>query len=315
MRPFRLLLPLLAWLPLHDATRETVQPTASTYTLNAAGYRWTVNWWAPPSSEGPRPLLLVLHGAGGDGLAYLKHDRWLAKAVAERFVVVAPDGLPSRMDRRANFLLNPRLWNSGQLPQGSARTRVDDVAFFNALLDDILRRTPVDTNRIFVVGHSNGAGMTFRLGVELANRVTAIAPVMGQNYRPGAVTTRGVPTLYIVGDADLLNPIEGGESRLPWGKRSTPPIQRGVEAWATTLGCERDPRVLRADDTVRVRRFDHCAQGATFEVWVLHGQGHGWPGGAGEGLSERVIGPRRNLVNATDVVWAFFAAQRSRRAL
>jgi polyhydroxybutyrate depolymerase len=147
--------------------------------------------------------------------------------------VVAPDGLPSRTDRRTNFLLNPRLWNSGQLPEGSPRARVDDVAFFRTLLDDIIRRTPVDTTRIFVTGHSNGAGMTFRLGAELSDRVAAIAPVMGQNYRRGTVPTRALPTLYLVGDADPLNALAGGESRLPWGKRTViPPFLGGVVSGA-----------------------------------------------------------------------------------
>jgi polyhydroxybutyrate depolymerase len=277
------------------------------FTMEAVGARWSVNWWAPDGAT-PRPLVLVLHGAGGEGRAYLEKNGWWAKARAEGFVVVAPDGQPARAGARAHFLTNPRLWNSGQLVPGSPRTQLDDVAFVRALLDELARRTPVDPARIFVTGHSNGAAMAFRLGVELSDRIAAIAPVMGQDYVVGAVPARARPTLYLLGDRDKLNPLDGGPSRLPWGTRTTPPLARSIAAWATSLGCPDLPARVRDDDTVLVRRWSGCRDGATYDVWLLKGQGHGWPGGRESGLPDWALGPSRNAVNATDEAWRFFAA-------
>ena len=40
--------------------------------------------------------------------------------------------------------------------------------------------------------------------------------------------------------------------------------------------------------------------------WKLAGGGHGWPGAAPI-LSERFMGPRTDVISATDEIWAFLA--------
>jgi poly(3-hydroxybutyrate) depolymerase len=38
------------------------------------------------------------------------------------------------------------------------------------------------------------------------------------------VAPDGLPILYILGTKDPLMPIDGGEVKLPWGKRENPPV-------------------------------------------------------------------------------------------
>lgn len=277
--------------------------------LKAEGHTWTYHLHVPTqSSQRGAPLVIVFHGAGGNGLDYLNKNGWAALSEQEGFVVVAPDGLPAIPRMPANFRLNPRLWNSGQLNARSPRAKINDMVFVNALLADVAQRTSVDTKRIYATGHSNGAGMTFKVGAELSNRFAGIATVMGLNSSEGAHPVKALPTLMLLGTRDPLNPLEGGERQLPWGKSTVPPVAQGIQAWARSLDCTAPALKERDDEQVTVERFDRCRDSATFTVWYLKGQGHAWPGGQESGLPESVMGPNVSRVQATAVIWQFFSS-------
>ena len=55
---------------------------------------------------------------------------------------------------------------------------VDDVGFFAALIGKLTAEGGADPRRVYVTGISNGGLMTHRLGCELADKITAIAPVV-----------------------------------------------------------------------------------------------------------------------------------------
>jgi polyhydroxybutyrate depolymerase len=287
--------------------RGLLEPGRHERTIEAAGRTWHYQAFVPSSAGRDRPLavVLVLHGAGGSGQAYLDHAGWAAKAEKEGFLAIAPDGQPARSDEPPSFLLNPRLWNSGQFRPGNPRARIDDIAFFRALLDDVARRWPVDHRRVFVTGHSNGAGMAFRLGAELSDRFAALAPVASHCWVDDPKPSRALPTLYIIGTEDRLVPLEGGESTLPWGRRTTPPVAQTLARWSRALGCPDRPEESRPTPGLRVLTYPPGRDGATLTAEFIEGQGHNWPGGQSL-LPERMVGPVVKTLNATDVIWDFF---------
>lgn len=298
-------LALLALTWVHVAVAADLQ----TLTVNAADHRWTYYLHVPDSARGkPAPLVLVFHGAGGNGRDYLVKNGWLAQSTRAGFAVAAPDGLPVRPSAPANFLLNPRVWNSGQLQADSPRSTIDDAAFVAALLDDIASRTAIDPLRIFATGHSNGAGMTFLVGTKLSTRFAALATVMGQNSVTDARPPRALPTLVMLGTDDPLNPTSGGMRTLPWGRSSVPPPAQGIHAWGHALGCAPIAATLRDDADVRVDRYGDCRDGAQVQVWNIKGQGHAWPGGQDSGLPASVMGPNTTRIDATREIWNFFVA-------
>lgn len=276
--------------------------------IKVDGLTWSYHLHVPrQANSGGAPLVVVFHGAGGNGRDYLTKNGWVALSDKEGFVVVAPDGLPALPRLQANFRMNPRLWNSGQLNPQSPRAKINDLEFVKALLDDVAYRSSIDKNRIYATGHSNGAGMTFKLGAELSNLFAGIATVMGLNHSEGAHPTKALPTLMLVGTQDPLNPMKGGERQLPWGRGSVPPISQGIQAWAQSLNCTTPAIQQRDDDQVRVESFNPCRDGANFTIWYLKGQGHAWPGGQDSGLPESVMGPNTSRVNATALIWQFFS--------
>src|SRR3984885_6697634 len=133
----------------------------------------------------PMPLVLALHGATMNGPMMAWFSGLSRKADEAGFIAVYPNGT-------GNF--SSFTWNGGNCCGLAVQNQVDDVAFINALLDDLMGSYNVATRRIYATGISNGAVMAYRLASELSDRIAAIAPVSGsmgteirQLKRPGSV--------------------------------------------------------------------------------------------------------------------------------
>jgi polyhydroxybutyrate depolymerase len=249
----------------------------------------------PPGGVAPRPVLLMLHGAGATSSWTRDETGWNTTADREHFVVAYPDGVVPDPARPPDFLANPQVWNAGAGP--------DDVAFLAALLDDLPRRTSIDPRRVYVTGFSNGAAMTFRLAAELSDRIAAVAPVAG--YCPTVPPpVRPVPTMYMVGAADPLVPLDGGAVTSPWGGRveSRPPVWEVLRRWAELLGLPPEPMAVAERDGVTVVEY---GPGVEFVALMIAGLGHHWPGGRGR-FNRRIAGPPSDRVRANEVIWEFF---------
>ena len=79
----------------------------------------------------------------------------------------------------------------------SASNNVDDLGFISAMIDFLEARYAADPVRIYCTGFSNGASMTFSVGLNLANRIAAIAPVAGHLWEREKQLAYPVPLLYI----------------------------------------------------------------------------------------------------------------------
>jgi phospholipase/carboxylesterase len=141
----------------------------------------------PPKPTGdPLPLLVLLHGAGGNGQNMLRR---LGSAPDDAGVaVLAPDSRDTSWDAvRGNF---------GR-----------DVAFLNRALDRVFEIVAVDPARIAVGGFSDGATYAVSLGLingDLFPRVVAFSPGFVVDGTP-----HGKPRLFIShGVADQILPID-----------------------------------------------------------------------------------------------------------
>jgi polyhydroxybutyrate depolymerase len=285
-----------------------IRPGDFTLLFTHGGYQRVVRIHIPPRYTDNSPLLLLLHGGGGSGLGALDSDGWAKKSDVEGFVVIAPDGLGIRPDRSTSFLLNPATWNSGQFGPEVPRSKVDDVAFIRALLDEMKTRVPHDASRVFCTGHSNGGGMTLRLSCELPDRFTAVATVAGQFPFQLAAGKSDVPTMYIIGTADPLMPMNGGVVKFPWGTtRTAEPMEGLIRQWASVRGCNTEPVVVSHQNWIKRVRFKSIGAGPDFSVIYLEGHGHHWPGGRSV-LEDDIMGPNTTSLDATSAIWEFFAS-------
>jgi polyhydroxybutyrate depolymerase len=252
----------------------------------------------------PTPVVFMLHGAGGTAEIAARATRLSALADREGFFAIYPEAVRREPDRPARFLTNPPIWNDGSGRGFAGRQNVDDVGFIRAVLNQIDSQHRVDLARAYVAGFSNGGSMAFRLGVELADRVAALAVVAGPLISDRFALTRPVPLIYIAGSADPLNPEHGGAIRDPWGGTDKkPPVQTWPERWAAALGSTSGGEVLSQSGGVTTRIYSGGAAEVLFHM--VHGAGHVWPGGDGV-LSERIAGPATDRLDATAVIWEFF---------
>ena len=300
------------------------------------------------------PLVIVLHGAGGTGRLVAMTTNWCAIADEGQFIVAFPDATPTDLSKPQHFRANPQVWVdlSGRarktqgavpLPPGS----VDDVAFINALLDALISSGSVDPSRVYMCGFSSGASMAFAAAGALASRIAAIAPVAGACWcapsddswapaLPGWRLPRGVPMLYITGDADTLNPIAGGPLAMAngthkgFGGRDKPPVEVSLRRWARWVGADdvsvaslpaheplpayvaaaaklpRSSAGNGSDRGITVRTFPpRSVAGAAITYVELAGHGHVWPGGRST-LPAHLVGRDSGALDASSAIWGFF---------
>jgi polyhydroxybutyrate depolymerase len=145
--------------------------------------------------------------------------------------------------------------------------------------------------------------MAFRFAAERADLIAAVAPVAGY-CRTDARPSRPVPTLYLIGTADPLIPVDGGPAKVPWADRPVrrPPVAETLDKWAVALGGRPSSEALAEVDGVQEELY-FCP--AEFRVMFIDGLGHHWPGGKGQ-LNPRIAGPPSDRMNANEVIWAFF---------
>jgi polyhydroxybutyrate depolymerase len=250
-----------------------------------------------PESLAPRepvPLLLALHRwlESGQAMAYM--TRFNEIADREGFIVAYPNAAGGSWDTFG----------------GEYR---DDVRFVLAVIEAVAAAHPVDRGRIYVTGASNGGFMTHLLACTEPDTFAAAAPVKG--LMPAALAEEHpsgppMPILIIHGTRDGVVPYD---ARRVLGAR-TLTVDEGVAYWAARNGCDPAPVVEQLEDRdpgdktrVTVDRYPGGA--APVVLYRVEGAGHTWPGGREPSLGV-FTGRMSHDIEASEVIWEFFAAHR-----
>jgi polyhydroxybutyrate depolymerase len=247
------------------------------------------------------PLVLVLHGGGGNAANAENMTGFTEKARREGFIVVYPEGT----GRTGDQLLT---WNAVHCCAYAMKNHVDDVGFIRALIDKLRRSHPIDPRRVYVTGMSNGAMMSHRLGIELSDRIAAIAPVVGTVFGDEPRPAQGVPALMINGMLDENVPWQGGapggRGARGWDGTPARPALEQATFWAAANGCK--PEADQSETAHWLHWSYACPTPRAVQLYLLKDNGHAWPGGRPG--SRRGDVPSDSL-NATDLIWEFFRAQ------
>jgi polyhydroxybutyrate depolymerase len=257
------------------------------------------------------PLVIVLHGRGGNGESMILVTKKGFNKLADKdgFIVVYPDGIE----------LN---WNDGRADEQSKdrahKENIDDVGFISALIDTMINDYNVDPKRVYVTGISNGAIMSYRLACELADKITAIAPVDGSipyMLSHDCIPSRPVSVLAINNINDPLVPYDGGYiyghfHRLNLGKVLS--VDESIRFWIHRNSCSPMPVVTEEPDRdpndgtrVEKRLYVNYLDGTEVILYTINGGGHTWPGGF-QYLPVWLIGRTSRDIDANEVIWNFF---------
>lgn len=129
------------------------------------------------------PLVIAIHGFSCSGPFFAENSGWHMVAEARDFFVVYPTAYPRAavQSQLENGVYTPGMtytptWRTSTFAEISG-TDIDDVSFISQMLDDIIARYPIDIQRIYVTGHSNGSGMTQEIMRRLPGRFAGFCGV------------------------------------------------------------------------------------------------------------------------------------------
>jgi len=260
----------------------------------------------PKAHDGTKPLSLVFdfHGLGEGAQIHRQMSNLGALATKEGFIAVFPNGTGT-----------PLRWDVNPEHQPN-----DDLAFVDAMLEQLGADLCVDTSRVYSTGLSYGAIMTSFLLCQRADMFAAVAPVAGLQMPKGCQPKRPVPILTFHGTADPILKFDGTVGDLasilagqkPVEATTTvPPDLRGVgypanvAAWAKSNGCDDEPTDANLTESV-IRRVYTCPAGADVEFDIILGGGHAWPGSEFSRSIANIVGPTTFEIDASVEAWKFF---------
>lgn len=197
----------------------------------------------PAQSDNKRlPVIVFLHGNGGDAREALKGFCRGRKMIASEYILVFPQGYRES-------------WNIV-----SERSKADDRGFVEAIVATLSKADNVDPKGFTIMGVSNGAALVNQLMIEsslpgVRNYISGVSPLNiwqydGQqfrargadnDYRRAVVPAKGKRLMNISGFRDEIVPYDGGPSRVIPAKDGKLAFLSGEEStfvWARHMGYE-----------------------------------------------------------------------------
>ncbi len=289
---------------------ESFRPPIDRLTVDWGGWQRVYRLQKPVRKSAARvPLIIALHGGGQTPETVIRVTGVVELAARHGIAVAYPAAFGNA-------------WNDGRANHNhrSHRKKIDDVGFLRAVAHDVARRVPIDLNRIYVVGASNGGMMALRLACEAGDMLAAAAVVIANlpaKLEKTCAPSRPVSLLIINGTDDPLVPWRGGQVRFGfWRLGRVLSTEATFDFWARRLGCNGTPllTLLRdryPSDGTRVRRYvhRHCTPGSRVVLYRIDGGGHTWPGGNYK-PNTWIVGKKSRELDAAAIIWQFLRRHR-----
>ncbi len=205
---------------------------------------------------------MVLHGYSASGFVQEAYFGVKAEVTAGRAFVVAPDGL---VDSQGH-----EYWNADPGCCDFDHTNVDDSGYLRGILDDVRAAYP-SIDRVWLIGHSNGGYMSYRMACDHADIVDDILVLAGDAATDPSVCNpvKPVEVLHLHGDQDVT---------VPYATTA----MRSVDQWAVHDGCgtsfragttyDLDASLPGAETSSQIA--EGCPAGIDLELWTIAGAGH-----------------------------------------
>lgn len=244
----------------------------STEQLMSGGRQRSYRLYVPPGYDGRQrlPLVLDLHGSGGNAAGQARNSGLETLSASERFLVATLEADGGR-------------WN---VPVQESRP--DDVLYVSDVIAHVGSRACTDNTRVYATGFSGGGRMSSLLGCAMGTRLAAIAPVSGLRF-PGPCNGGSIPVLTFHGLADPQNTYDG---HVPGrGGEWVESVPDALASWGRHNSCKGEVILEDPPGPLSTMRYAGCAEGAEVRMIRIDGLGHRWT---------------REEVDTTAVMWQFF---------
>ncbi len=169
--------------------------------------------YSPKDTSTPRPLIVLLHGAGERGsdntkpinIVTLKRVSDLSKKYNAYIFI-------PQCRKNGNWVLketpNFNNYNTFKMPRNV------DIEVLEKSIEQIIDNYTIDTSRVYAMGHSMGGAASIILSVRNPDIFTAIAPISCSTDPYNAYRIKGMPFFYSIGDQDQYFSIEQIDSMI-----------------------------------------------------------------------------------------------------
>ncbi len=250
---------------------DTVAPTPKPRPTAPLGGDRPVTTHLPDDYDGvgPYPLVVQLHGFTASGFLQDVFFGFSGLVSDRQFALLLPDGTADPD--------GARFWNATPACCNFYDGPVDDVAYLTALVAEAVDKLAVDPDRVYLVGHSNGGFMAYRLACEAPELFSGMISLAGSTFATAAecATPAPVDVLQIHGTEDATIPYDGRAGGYP-GAPAT------VARWAERFACADGPSDGPAFDFTTTASGDKttpsawrgCAEDKRVELWTIDGGPH-----------------------------------------
>lgn len=207
------------------------------------------------------PLLVALHGSGGDMKNFAEETKLGKLGFDEGFITVfgQADGKDSN-------------WKAGNCC-GDNPESVSDVKYLRDVIEDVESKYNVDRSRVFVVGFSAGGIMAYRAACELSDVVTGVGVVAGSLGVEGCSPENPVYLIHLHNSLDKTVPFNGGKGDSD--DAMFKPVMEGVNVFVINNNCQ---TALEPVDTAgdSVKSWTDCDNNMDVKVMSWNGDKHEW---------------------------------------
>ncbi len=233
----------------------------------------------PAFVDGETPLIVSLHGFGGNSADHSRYFPLHEHVDSRGFALLLPNGIP---DSGGN-----RFWNPTDECCDGGKSGEDDVAYLTELVASA--RKVRDFGPVYVFGYSNGGFMAHHLACKGLPGLHAVAAVAGTSYVADSSCAGAPPVsvMHIHGTADSVI-LYSGDASEPEGNDKGAfylGAQDMAARYSRLAGCEWPTdfqpyatldlvQSVPGAETEAFRLQEGCAEGITIELWSGVGSGH-----------------------------------------
>ncbi len=223
------------------------------------------------------PLVIVLHGGGGsiESIIKLTKGRIIELKEYYKFFLLIPEGYHKQ-------------WNDGRyIPSSDAHSKnINDSAYIKYVIDFLIKNYPINKEKIFIFGISNGGMMSFRFACDYPEYIKGFASIAATMplhlVEKCKYKNKNLNFILIHGTEDPLVPYNGGEVKVFFRKRGNViSAEETISFWSKYNLCSNIPEkiILNKDPSTPTEVYSYKCNNTFIRFYkIIHG-GHTWPGG------------------------------------
>lgn len=256
------------------------------------------------------PLVIDMHGFGSTSLEQRELSSFDHIADEVGAIVVYPDGVGhlNELDGQTN-----QAWNAGWCCAESATEGVDDVGFIEAMVEVVVDLHPVDEERVYASGWSNGCAMTQRLAMVASDMLAAVGCMSMYFLTEPVEEYSPIPVMEVHGFLDQVVLYESAAANVPFNPEMwTEPESydtgaiENIHEWAEYNNCSGGMETFETTALYSTVGFRSCDNNAEIRlVTIFAAQHNPYENDLQQGGLGQVFHGTKGLVHSTQMVWDF----------